>query len=234
MSLYASTSPPAALSGSEFMIGGWFKVVNTAGSTDPILTITLSSSHVAKLYYRPVPTTNAMFSWELDNGTNSFTKDASYSNTNWNFRSFAWAANGWRYTYKNTGMGAGGTSATLASGLSLVSLEYNSAVVAIDELGVWDAWLTWPSDFTTLHNSGSGITHSGDSVFDDCIAYWKLDEATGATRADSVGSWDLADTAGNVSAYTGILSNGALADGSTGSGGGAVRAAFAGFHGFAT
>jgi hypothetical protein len=229
MSLYASTSPPAALSGSEFMIGGWFKVVNTAGSTDPILTITLSSSHVAKLYYRPSP---IGYAWELDNGTNSFTKDIGHGYTGWNFWSFAWHATSYRHSYNNNAMSSGVASATLASGLSLVSLEYDSAVVAIDELGVWDAWLTWSSDFTTLYNSGSGITHSGASIFNDCISYWKLDEATGATRADSVGSWDLADTAGDVSAYTGILSNGALADGSGGSGD-AVGAAFAGFHGFA-
>lgn len=231
MSLYASTSPPAALSGSEFMIGGWFKVVNTAGSTDPILTITLSSSHVAKLYYRPSP---IGYDWELYDGTNTGTHNTGYGYAGWNYFSFGWASSSYRRTHNNNAMSSGISSATLASGLSLVSLEYNSAVVAIDELGVWDAWLTYSTDFTTLYNSGSGITHSGDSVFDDCITYWKLDEATGATRADSVGSWDLADTAGNVSAYTGILSNGALADGSTGSGGSAVRAAFAGFHGFAT
>ena len=52
------------------------------------------------------------------------------------------------------------------------------------------------------------------AVFDDCIAYWKCDEATGVTRADSVGSWDLADTSGDVSAYTGKINNGALSDGS--------------------
>lgn len=231
MSLYASTSPPAALSGSAFTVAGWFNVVNTAGSTDPILTITLSSSRVAKLYYRPSP---IGYDWELYDGTNTDTQNAGTFSTGWKYFSFAWAATSFRRTYNTSTMSAQTSSATLTSGLSLLTLDYNSAVVAIDELGVWDAWLNWKSDYTTLFNSGSGITHSGASVFNDCIAYWKLDEATGATRADSVGSWDLADTAGNVSAYTGIMSNGALADGYVSGGGGAVRAAFAGFHGFAT
>ena len=231
MSLYASTSPPAALSGAAFTVAGWFKVVNTAGSTDPILTITISSSRVAKLYYRPSP---IGYDWELYDGTNTDTHNHGTYGTGWKYFSFSWASQSFRRTYNTSSMSAGTSSATMAYGLSLLSLDYNSAVVAIDELGVWDTWLNWKSDYTTLFNSGSGITHSAASVFNDCIAYWKLDEATGATRADSVGSWDLADTAGDVSAYTGILSNGALADGSGGSGSGdAVGAAFAGFHGFA-
>jgi YD repeat-containing protein len=52
------------------------------------------------------------------------------------------------------------------------------------------------------------------SVFDDCIAYWNLDEAGGQTRSDTVGSFHLADASGDVSAYSGQINNGALADGS--------------------
>ena len=51
-------------------------------------------------------------------------------------------------------------------------------------------------------------------VFDDCIAYWNLDEASGQTRSDTVGSFDLADASGDVSAYSGQINNGARADGS--------------------
>ena len=232
MSLYASSSPPAALSGTTFTIAGWFKVVNTAGSTNPILTINLSTSRVAKLYYRPSP---VGFDWELDDGTNTFTANAGYGYSGWKYWSWSWSGWAYRRTYNDSGMSSGVSSAGLGSGKSLVSLEYDSAIVAIDELGVWDGWLTWLSDYDILYNSGNGATHDGpgigDPVFDDCIAYWKLDEATGATRADTVGSWDLADTEGDVSAYSGILSNGALADG--GSGGDAGGVALFGFHGFA-
>ena len=52
------------------------------------------------------------------------------------------------------------------------------------------------------------------AVFDDCIAYWNLDEASGQTRADTVGSFHLADASGDVSAYSGQINNGARADGS--------------------
>lgn len=53
------------------------------------------------------------------------------------------------------------------------------------------------------------------SVWDDCSAYWPMNEASDVTRSDSVGSWDMADGLGNVSAVTGRLGNGALADGSS-------------------
>lgn len=52
------------------------------------------------------------------------------------------------------------------------------------------------------------------AVFDDCIAYWNLDEASGQTRSDTIGSFDLADASGDVSAYSGQINNGARADGS--------------------
>lgn len=52
------------------------------------------------------------------------------------------------------------------------------------------------------------------AVFDDCIAYWNLDEAGGQTRSDTVGSFHLADASGDVSAYSGQINNGARADGS--------------------
>ena len=52
------------------------------------------------------------------------------------------------------------------------------------------------------------------AVFDNCVAYWNLDEASGQTRSDTVGSFHLADASGDVSAYSGQINNGARADGS--------------------
>jgi hypothetical protein len=53
------------------------------------------------------------------------------------------------------------------------------------------------------------------AVFDNCIAYWNLDEAGGQTRSDAVGSFDLQDTYGLVPAYSGQINNGALAYGTS-------------------
>lgn len=51
------------------------------------------------------------------------------------------------------------------------------------------------------------------SVWDDCVAYWPLNEASDVTRADAVGSWDLADSVAAVDAVTGKLGNGARSTG---------------------
>lgn len=211
MTLLASTSPPASLSGSEFELVGWFKAIDHTGSSSPVLTITLSSSHVAKLYYRS--SGGGGWVWEVDDGTDTYSDSYGHGYTGWRLVSFYWGATSIRSTTNASGSSEEATTVGLGSGLDFVSIEYDSAAVAIDELGVWDGRLTYSADFTTLYASGAGRTITGHSIYDDCIAYWKLDEATGATRADSVGSWDLADTAGHVSAYSGKISNGALADG---------------------
>lgn len=164
--LYASTSPPAALSGSVFTLALWVKlpVSNSSSTMQSVLTIALSLSHNVNLYYTP---STSRFTWHLDDGTNTDSPDIGGSISAWEFFTFRWGASGYTVTRADPLSGGGSSSgisnATLASGLSLQRLTYRSDIVAIDEMGIWDAGLSL-TDISTLYNSGDGQTHGDTTV----------------------------------------------------------------------
>ena len=163
--LYASTSPPAALSGSVFTLALWVKlpVSNNSSTMHSVLTIALSLSHNVNLYYTP---STGKFTWHLDDGTNTDSHDIGGSISAWQFFTFRWGAGGYVVTRADPlsggGSSAGTSNATLASGLSLQGLTYRSDIVAIDEMGIWNAGLSL-TDISTLYNSGDGQTHGDDT-----------------------------------------------------------------------
>ena len=164
--LYASTSTaPAALSGSVFTLALWVKlpVSNSSSTMHSVLTIALSMSHNVNLYYTP---STGKFTWHFDNGINTDSKTIGGNISNWRFFTFRWGSSGYVVTRDSPlsggGSSAGTSNATLASGLSLHSLTYRSDIVAIDEMGIWNAGLSY-TDISDLYNSGDGRTHGDDT-----------------------------------------------------------------------
>lgn len=165
--LYASTSPPAALSGSVFTLALWVKlpVSNSSSTMHSLLTLALSSSHTANIYYTPA---TGLFTWHLDDGINTYQKNVSSIDiSSWRYMTFRWGAGSYYFTSDDPlsgGGSVGGTSnAVLASGLSLQRLTYRSDIVAIDEMGIWDAGLS-AQDASDLYNSGAGLSHGDTTV----------------------------------------------------------------------
>ena len=69
----------------------------------------------------------------------------------------------------------------------------------LDEFGVWDKILT-DSEVTELYNNGYGLQHPftdvGSTLLQGVTNYWKLDETSGTTAVDTVGTVDGTLTAG--------------------------------------
>lgn len=88
------------------------------------------------------------------------------------------------------------------------TFTFNEALTGnVDEVGMWNRVLT-SAEITALYAAGSGLQYPfGVSLADSCIAYYKLDEASG-NAADSVGSNTLTNT--NVTYGTGKINNGAV------------------------
>lgn len=163
----ASAGAPAALSGSVFTLALWVKlpVANSSTGMLPVLDITLGATvaTTANLYYQP---STGRFYWHLDNSTGMDTHDIGGSISDWSFFTFRWGAGSYTVTRADPlsggGSSSGSSNATLDTGLNLVSFYYGSDIVAIDEMGIWDAGLSF-SDISTLYNSGDGLSHGDDT-----------------------------------------------------------------------
>ena len=188
-SLIANTSPPSTTFGYYgFSVAGWFRILSDANTdTHDILTITLTNSHTMTMTFNEV---SNKYSVVLSDGTSTVTHSmgsASLISSGWNLISAQWRGSTFYATIGETASISYLSSAALATGESLVSVEYEAETVAVDELGIWDGELS-PPDIAELYNSGAGLSHTG--VFAGCIAYWKCEEATGKFF-DSVGDYNL-------------------------------------------
>jgi Concanavalin A-like lectin/glucanases superfamily len=78
----------------------------------------------------------------------------------------------------------------------------------LDEWGFWRRTLT-STELTQLYNGGAGTTYPFLSLTDNCVAYWKLDEASGI-RVDATGNTanNLTESAGTITGDAGKIGNG--------------------------